>query len=118
MKTNRSPGWRRTGQDPDYRFTLANERTFLAWLRTLLALIAGGIMLMHFSGDMTSPVLAKSLAIGLCILSGLFAPLAYLKWRDNEIAMREGRGLPHSQSVLFFAAFVLTIGIFAGLVLR
>jgi uncharacterized membrane protein YidH (DUF202 family) len=30
-------------QEPDYRFTLANERTFLAWIRTALALIAGGI---------------------------------------------------------------------------
>jgi hypothetical protein len=30
-------------QEPDYRFTLANERTFLAWIRTALALIAGGV---------------------------------------------------------------------------
>ena len=26
--------WRKTGKAPDYRFTLANERTFLAWIRT------------------------------------------------------------------------------------
>lgn len=31
------------GTEPDYRFTLANERTFLAWIRTALALIAGGV---------------------------------------------------------------------------
>jgi putative membrane protein len=114
----RSPTWRRSGNDPDYRFTLANERTFLAWLRTLLALIAGGTMLMHFSSDMSSPGLAKFLAIGLCVISGLFAPVAYMKWRANEIAMREGRGLPHSQSIVFFAAFVLAIGVFAGVLLR
>ena len=34
---------RRVGRDPDYRFTLANERTFLAWIRTALALSAGGL---------------------------------------------------------------------------
>jgi hypothetical protein len=28
------------GAEPDPRFTLANERTFLAWIRTALALIA------------------------------------------------------------------------------
>jgi putative membrane protein len=118
MKPKNLPSWRRTGSDPDYRFTLANERTFLAWLRTLLALIAGGTMLMHFSSDMSSPGLARSLAIGLCLISGLFAPVAYMKWRANEIAMREGRGLPHSQSILFFTAFVLAIGLFAGVLLR
>ncbi len=35
-------------QEPDYRFTLANERTFLAWIRTALALIAGGVAVVQF----------------------------------------------------------------------
>jgi putative membrane protein len=37
----REPAWRKTGNTPDYRFSMANERTFLAWIRTSLALIAG-----------------------------------------------------------------------------
>ena len=32
-----------TGEEPDPRFSLANERTFLAWIRTSIALIAGGL---------------------------------------------------------------------------
>jgi putative membrane protein len=39
------PAWRHEGTEPDYRFTLANERTFLAWIRTALALLAGGVLL-------------------------------------------------------------------------
>ena len=41
----RSPLARRLlpdGEEPDPRFTLANERTFLAWMRTALAFVAGG----------------------------------------------------------------------------
>ncbi|MBM4509720.1 DUF202 domain-containing protein, partial [Rhodococcus hoagii] len=31
------------GEDPDPRFTLANERTYLAWVRTGLGLIAAAV---------------------------------------------------------------------------
>jgi putative membrane protein len=37
--------WQRVGKDPDYRFTLANERTFLARIRTALAILAGSVVL-------------------------------------------------------------------------
>jgi hypothetical protein len=37
-------------QEPDYRFTFANERTFLAWIRTALALIAGGVAVASSGG--------------------------------------------------------------------
>ena len=36
------------GVTPDYRFSLANERTFLAWLRTGLALVGGGFAVDQF----------------------------------------------------------------------
>ena len=45
----REPEWRSEGDDPDYRFTLANERTFLAWIRTALAILAGGVLLHQFA---------------------------------------------------------------------
>src|ERR1043165_2701247 len=43
----RRPKWFQEGQDPDYRFTLANERTFLAWIRTSLALLAAAVALVQ-----------------------------------------------------------------------
>ena len=43
------------GNEPDVRFSLANERTFLAWIRTALALLAGGIAVEAFTGDLFVP---------------------------------------------------------------
>lgn len=43
------PKWQLEGSEPDYRFSLANERTFLAWLRTALAMVAAGVLLQQLS---------------------------------------------------------------------
>ncbi|MEU1021518.1 DUF202 domain-containing protein, partial [Streptomyces sp. NPDC005904] len=53
---------REEGDTPDYRFSLANERTFLAWLRTALALIGGG-----FAVDQFLPDLRRGWRIGLAL---------------------------------------------------
>jgi putative membrane protein len=47
------PAWRHEGTEPDSRFTLADERTFLAWIRTALALLSGGVLLHQFGGVAT-----------------------------------------------------------------
>ena len=39
---------RGVGHEPDYRFTLANERTFLAYIRTALAFFAAGTAILSF----------------------------------------------------------------------
>jgi uncharacterized membrane protein YidH (DUF202 family) len=44
------------GQHPDYRFTLANERIFLAWIRTSLALVAGGIAVVRLGPWRSQPL--------------------------------------------------------------
>jgi inner membrane protein YidH len=90
--------WRRSirsvGSDPDYRFTLANERTFLAWLRTALALVAGAVALATLVPEL-GPVLVRNavtfalLALGLTLTVG-----AYLRWDRAERALRENRPLP------------------------
>ena len=52
----------RGGTEPDPRFTLANERTFLAWIRTSLAFLAGGIAIEAFTGDIFDIAVRKFLA--------------------------------------------------------
>ncbi|WP_353827150.1 YidH family protein [Agromyces sp. SYSU T0242] len=92
----REPSWRRDGVEPDYRFTLANERTFLAWIRTALALLAGGVLLHQFATALEPRVVVLGLAILLAVASAALSVGAYTRWRANEIAMRRNGPLPFS----------------------
>ncbi len=106
----REPAWRRQGEEPDYRFSLANERTFLAWIRTALALLAGGVLLDQFSTKLNPPAVVVMLAVALCGLAAVLCVLAYVRWRANEIAMRHKRGLPHTIAIPLLAAAMCVVG--------
>lgn len=82
------------GEEPDPRFTLANERTFLAWIRTALAFMAGGIALAAFPIEDVPAQLRTWLAV-LAIAVGLVIALgSAFRWLRVERAMRHGRPLP------------------------
>lgn len=104
------PRWRRLGKEPDYRFSLANERTFLAWIRTALALLAGGVLLDQFSTTLGPRVAIVALAIVLSVLAAALALLAYGRWRGNEIAMRLEQPLPPSLVVPLLAGALCLVG--------
>jgi putative membrane protein len=82
------------GCEPDPRFTFANERTFLAWNRTGLALIAAGLAIQQFV-DVNASGLQLVIAAPLIVLGGLTAAGSYVRWERNERAMRLGRPLPY-----------------------
>jgi inner membrane protein YidH len=87
------PPLRDVGEDPDPRLTFANERTFLAWNRTALALIGGGLaaaQLLDFDSD------AVRLIVGLApvLLGAVLAGTSYRRWEANERAMRLRQPLP------------------------
>ena len=100
------------GEQPDYRFTLANERTFLAWVRTALALMAAGVAVVQFVPG--PPALRHVIAFVLISLGGVVATVAYRHWERNERAMRLGERLPHSPVPRIVAA-VLALTAFAAL---
>ncbi|MFF1877794.1 YidH family protein [Leifsonia sp. NPDC058230] len=105
----REPAWRQEGEEPDYRFSLANERTFLAWVRTALALLAGAVVLEQFSSQLGPHVVVVILAVGLGVLSAVLSVIAYVRWRANEIAMRNHRRLPTTVAIPLLSAAVLLI---------
>ena len=87
------PDPRAVGRDPDPRFTMANERTYLAWNRTALALIGGGLaagQLLDFDSRATRLIVAlPPIALGLAL-----ALLSYRRWEANERALRLDEPLP------------------------
>jgi len=99
----RTPSWRVAGREPDYRFSLANERTFLAWIRTALSLLAGGVLLEQFATRLEPRFVVVALAIALAILSSILSAVAYLRWKANEIAMRHDRPLPSTIAIPLLA---------------
>jgi putative membrane protein len=94
------------GRAPDYRFSLANERTFLAWIRTGLALIAGGLGVAQFLPPLPIPLLREIMAIVLLVLGGLVALRAVDHWARTERAMRLGQELPGSRFPAVLAVVV------------
>ena len=105
----RKPRWREEGQEPDYRFSLANERTFLAWIRTALALLAGGVLLEQFAPRLQPHVALVALAAVLAALSAVLCGAAYVRWKANEIAMRHARALPGTIAIPLIAATTLLV---------
>ena len=106
--------WSRQGKDPDYRFTLANERTFLAWIRTALAILAGALLIHQVAAKFQPHWVLITATSALAVLSGLLSGGAYRQWKSNEIAMRLQRSLPLSRLIPLLAAAVTmlaTIGI-------
>jgi putative membrane protein len=82
------------GAEPDPRFTLANERTFLAWIRTALALVAGGIGLEAFVPRLGVPGLRQALSVCLVLLGSAVSATAWTRWVRTQRALRVGAPLP------------------------
>lgn len=111
------PHWRSQGQEPDYRFSLANERTFLAWIRTALALLAGGILLHEFTQKIQPHWMMLVLSLSLACVAGLLGGGAYLRWRGIEIAMRHARPLPASWLIVLLASSIVALSLITAALL-
>lgn len=82
--------------EPDYRFSLANERTFLAYVRTALALDAGGLAVVQLLPDVATAAWRRATAVALAILALVVVVAGYRRWSQNQRAMRRGEPLPDS----------------------
>jgi putative membrane protein len=84
------------GEEPDYRFTLANERTFLAWIRTALALLAGAVAVLHLIPLGWEPGLRLTVGLSLTALAVVITLYAPLRWVRVQRAMRRRDVMPSS----------------------
>ena len=107
------------GDEPDPRFSLANERTFLAWIRTSLALSAAGVALEALDVPIAGGL---RLACALLLVGlGVLAPVqAWWGWAATERAVRRRRPLPSPLLSPVIAAGTLVVGVLLllGLLLR
>jgi len=103
-------------EEPDYRFTLANERTFLAWIRTALALLAGGVAVAQLAPEFGFRGGGRVLGTGLVLLSTGVAALSVVRWHRVQAAIQRRQPLPRSLVPRALAAG-LTLVCVAGLVL-
>lgn len=102
------------GTTPDHRFSLANERTFLAWVRTSLALLAGGVALDAVQLDGPRGLQA-ALSATLVVLGLLGAGASWWRWAVAERAMRLRRPLPGTRAMAWLAVVLMLVA--AGLLL-
>jgi putative membrane protein len=101
------------GTPPDPRFSLANERTFLAWIRTSLALLAGGVAL--DAVDLDGPGAFQTvLSVTLLVLGLAGAAVAWVRWGLAERAMRTGQALPGTTALAWLSVVLIVVA--AGLV--
>jgi putative membrane protein len=112
------PGKPGDGTEPDPRFTLANERTFLAWNRTALALVVAGLgiiqLLPPFPGV---PFGRHVLGVPLIALGAAVSVVAYWEWRRTQAALRHGKPLPRSVLPLVLAGTIAGIAVLSAVVL-
>ncbi|CAM3180403.1 DUF202 domain-containing protein [Corynebacterium godavarianum] len=105
------------GTEPDPRFTLANERTFLAWTRTALAFLAGGIALEAFDLPGIDPATRSIIAAVIVVIAMAISLGAAVRWARLERALRHGRPLPAPAIVpvlgvgIFLAAVVVLVSL-------
>jgi putative membrane protein len=105
-------------REVDYRFTLANERTFLAWQRTALGLLAAAVALVQLVPELTVPGARRVLGVLLAVLAILTSGMGLLRWTQADRAMRRGHPLPHHPTPAYLAVGLILFGIIAlGLVI-
>jgi putative membrane protein len=103
--------------EPDVRFTLANERTFLAWSRTALALIAAGLAIAQLLPPFPHVPWGRSVIATPLILLGAVVPgLSYREWQRTQRAIRRGGPPPPSQLPKILAITITVIALVAATV--
>ena len=101
------------GTEPDPRFTYANERTFLAWSRTSLALVVTGVAATQLLPKLDIEFGRRLIGIPLIVLGAVLALVAYQHWYANQRAMRLGQPLPPTRLGMVLALGIAVVSVIA-----
>lgn len=99
------------GAEPEVQSSLANQRTALSWVRTGLALIAGGVALTTVAGTVGVSVLLDGVAVIACLGGGALALAALASWAANERALRLGEPLPRPHALPWLVGGVVVVAV-------
>jgi putative membrane protein len=111
MTSERGVRWHEQGEEPDYRFSLANERTFLAWIRTALAMLAAAVAVAQLLPSFHPVFARRTVGVLLAAAGLLISATAYWRWRANQRAMRTNRPLPRPFIAPVLAVVLSAVGI-------
>jgi len=103
-------------QEPDYRMSLALERTYLAYLRTGLALLAAGVAVAGALPNAGAPGLRRALGLALVLVGGTVLAAARPRWAAVDRAMRRGQPLPSSRVAHSLGWMLVAAAVAAGVV--
>jgi len=98
-------------REPDYRFTLANERTFLAWIRTALALLAGSVAFVHLVPELGIPGARRIIGAVLAAISIAVVLASALRWHSTQKAMRRDQPMPSTLMPWLLAGAILLVSL-------
>ena len=106
------------GSEPDPRFTFSNERTFLAWSRTALALVVAGLAIVQLLPPFPGvPAGRHLLGVPLIVLGAVLAVVAYGEWARNQHALRHGDPLPKSVMPWILAVAIAGMAVISAIIL-
>lgn len=100
-----------TPAEPDYRFTLANERTFLAWQRTALGLLAAAVGVVQFLPELAIPGLRHILGGAIGVVAVLTSVAGLLRWSQVDHAIRRNLPLPRPATPIYLAVALVVVGL-------
>ncbi len=102
------------GEEPDARFSFANERTYLAWNRTALGAVVAGLAVANVLAPDDEGIGPELLGVALILLGLVLAGLSYVNWFNNERALRLRLPLPHSPLLLVLSVVTGLVAVAAA----
>jgi putative membrane protein len=109
------PSWWQVGEEPDYRYSLANERTFLAWVRTALGMLAGAIAVAQLATAVPQ-ALRLTIALSLALLATGVSAASFWQWRERQRRMRLGLPLGRTPILPVLTVSLIALGLLVAAV--